>query len=188
MQLSCFGGILPSVSAKHFGNRARDWLGYCRKFHFICLKKSRVALTVCPGSLSMCTMKHRPGSFQAFGWMWAHNIVLNKFILLLLSTVISSVNTREPVPSAARHAHALTLVWDASDHKQMLQTLLFPAFWCMLIFALFVHRMLIQNSTGLFFMVWQTLTCPPCFWDLPLVYILWQTPMVVTLLKSSLER
>ncbi len=47
---------------------------------------------------------------EAFGWIWADNIARNtsEFILLLLSVVTSSINTREPVPLAAIHAHATT--------------------------------------------------------------------------------
>ncbi len=49
-------------------------------------------------------------SSEAFGWIWADNIARNtsEFILLLLSVVTSSINTREPVPLAAIHAHATT--------------------------------------------------------------------------------
>ena len=71
----------------------------------LCLKNSLVAFAVCFGSLSICTVKRCPMSSEAFGWIWADNIAWNtsKFILLLLSSVTSSINTREPVPLAAIH-------------------------------------------------------------------------------------
>ncbi len=74
------------------------------------LQNSLVAFAVCFGSLSICTVKRRPMSSEAFGWIWADNIARNtsEFILLLLSVVTSSINTREPVPLAAIHAHATT--------------------------------------------------------------------------------
>ncbi len=48
--------------------------------------------------------------FWSICWIWADNIARNtsEFILLLLSAVTSSINTREPVPLAAIHAHATT--------------------------------------------------------------------------------
>ncbi len=56
-------------------------------------KNSLVAFAVCFGSLSICTVKRRPMSSEAFGWIWADNIARNtsEFILLLLSAVTSSI-------------------------------------------------------------------------------------------------
>lgn len=53
-----------------------------------------------------------PVSLKAFGWIWAENITLNTtgFILLLLTAVTLSWNTRAPLPLAAIHAHATTLL------------------------------------------------------------------------------
>ncbi len=53
------------------------------------LQNSLVAFAVCFGSLSICTVKRRPMSSEAFGWIWADNIARNtsEFILLLLSAV-----------------------------------------------------------------------------------------------------
>ena len=82
---------------------------------------------------------HCPMSSEAFGWIWADNIAWNtsEFILLLLSAVTSSINTREPVPLAAIHAHTITLpppcftdevVWFGSwAVPSLLHTLLFPS-------------------------------------------------------------
>ncbi len=88
------------------------WLTcHCITVHFFPFKNFLVAFAVCFGSLSICTVKRRPMSSEAFGWIWADNIARNtsEFILLLLSAVTSSINTREPVPLAAIHAHAMTL-------------------------------------------------------------------------------
>ena len=101
-------------------------------------------------------------SSEAFGWIWADKIPRNtsEFILLLLSAVTSSVNTREPVPLAAIHAHAMTLPppcftdevvcfgWWAVPF--LLHTLLFPSLWYKLILVSSVHRMFFQNCNGCF--------------------------------------
>lgn len=52
-------------------------------FHFFAFKSSSVVSVVC---------------FGAFGWIWADNIsqYTSEFILLLLSLVISSINTGDP--------------------------------------------------------------------------------------------
>ncbi len=114
------------------------------------------------GSLSICTVKRRPMSSEAFGWIWADNIARNtsEFILLLLSAVTSSINTREPVPLAAIHAHAMTLPPPCFTDEVvclgswavpfLLHTLLFPSLWYKLILVSSVHRMLFQNCEGFF--------------------------------------
>ncbi len=114
------------------------------------------------GSLSICTVKRRPKSSEAFGWIWADNIARNtsEFILLLLSAVTSSINTREPVTLAAIHAHAMTLPPPCFTDEVvclgswavpfLLHTLLFPSLWYKLILVSSVHRMLFQNCEGFF--------------------------------------
>ncbi len=126
------------------------------------LQNSLVAFAVCFGSLSICTVKRRPMSSEAFGWIWADNIARNtsEFILLLLSAVTSSINTREPVPLAAIHAHAMTLPPPCFTDEVvclgswavpfLLHTLLFPSLWYKLILVSSVHRMLFQNCEGFF--------------------------------------
>ncbi len=106
-----FSFVFSKWNACSIGFRSGDWLGHCITVHFFPFKNSLVAFAVCFGSLSICTVKHRPMSSEAFGWIWADNIARNtsEFILLLLSAVTSSINTREPVPLAAIHAHAMTL-------------------------------------------------------------------------------
>ena len=103
--------VFSKWNACSIGFRSGDWLGHCITFHFFALKNSLVAFAVCFGSLSICTVKRRPISSEAFGWIWADNIArsTSEFILLLLSAITSSINTREPVPLAAIHAHAMTL-------------------------------------------------------------------------------
>ena len=100
--------------------------------------------------------------WQPEDWIWADNIAWNtsEFILLLLSAVTSSINTREPVPLAAIHAHAITqpppcftdevVCFGSWAVPSLLHTLLFPSFWYKLIFVSSVHRMLFQNCTGSF--------------------------------------
>ncbi len=105
-----FSFVFSKWNACSIGFRSGDWLGHCITVHFFPFKNSLVAFAVCFGSLSICTVKRRPMSSEAFGWIWADNIARNtsEFILLLLSVVTSSINTREPVPLAAIHAHATT--------------------------------------------------------------------------------
>ncbi len=106
-----FSFVFSKWNACSIGFRSGDWLGHCITVHFFPFKNSLVAFAVCFVSLFICTVKRRPMSSEAFGWIWADNIARNtsEFILLLLSAVTSSINTREPVPLAAIHAHAVTL-------------------------------------------------------------------------------
>ncbi len=157
-----FSFVFSKWNACSIGFRSGDWLGHCITVHFFPFKNSLVAFAVCFGSLSICTVKRRPMSSEAFGWIWADNIARNtsEFILLLLSAVTSSINTREPVPLAAIHAHAMTLpppcftdevvclgLWAVPF---LLYTLLFPSLWYKLILVSSVHRMLFQNCEGFF--------------------------------------
>ncbi len=75
-------------------------------------KNSWVVFAVCFGSLSTCTMRRRPINFAPYGWIWADSISLytSEVIRLLLSSVTSSINTSNPVPPEAMHAHAITLL------------------------------------------------------------------------------
>ena len=77
-------------NACSIGFRSGDWLGHCRTFHFFALKMYWVAFAVCVGTLSICTVKLRPMSFEAFRWIRADNIALDtsEFILLLVSSHI----------------------------------------------------------------------------------------------------
>ncbi len=100
--------------------------------------------------------------FWSIWLIWADNIARNtsEFILLLLSAVTSSINTREPVPLAAIHAHAMTLPPPCFTDEVvclgswavpfLLHTLLFPSLWYKLILVSSVHRMLFQNCEGFF--------------------------------------
>ncbi len=151
------------------------------------LQNSLVAFAVCFGSLSICTVKRRPMSSEAFGWIWADNIARNtsEFILLLLSAVTSSINTREPVPLAAIHAHAMTLPPPCFTDEVvclgswavpfLLHTLLFPSLWYKLILVSSVHRMLFQNGEGFFRCRLANSNLAFLFWGSPMVYILWWT-------------
>ena len=181
-----FSFVFSKSNACSIGFRSGVWLGHCITFHFFALKNYLVTFAVCFGSLSICTVKCRPMSSEAFGWIWAYNIARNtsEFILLLLSAVTSSINTREPVPLAAIHAHAMTLpplcftdevvCFGSWAVPFLLHTLPFPSIWYKLIFVSSVHRMLFQNCKGFFRcclansnLVWST-----CFWGSPMVYIL----------------
>ncbi len=157
-----FSFVFSKWNACSIGFRSGDWLGHCITVHFFPFKNSLVAFAVCFGSLSICTVKRRPMSSEAFGWIWADNIARNtsEFILLLLSAVTSSINTREPVPLAAIHAHAMTLPPPCFTDEVvcfgswavpfLLHTLLFPSLWYKLILVSSVHRMLFQNCEGFF--------------------------------------
>ena len=94
--------------------------------------------------------------------IWADKIARNtsEFILLLLSAVTSSLNTREPVPVAAIHVHAMTLpppcftdevvCFGSWAVPLLLLTLLLPSLWYKLILVLSVHSMFCQNCKGCF--------------------------------------
>ncbi len=51
---------------------------------FFTFKNSWVAFALCFGSLFICTMKHRPINFAAFGWIWAESISLYTSELICL--------------------------------------------------------------------------------------------------------
>ncbi len=157
-----FSFVFSKWNACSIGFRSGDWLGHCITVHFFPFKNSLVAFAVCFGSLSICTVKRRPMSSEAFGWIWADNIARNtsEFILLHLSAVTSSINTREPIPLAAIHAHAMTLPPPCFTDEVvclgswavpfLLHTLLFPSLWYKLILVSSVHRILFQNCEGFF--------------------------------------
>ncbi len=115
-----FSFVFSKWNACSIGFMSDYWLGHCITLPFFPFKNSLVAFAVCFGSLSFCTVKRRPMSSEAFGWIWADNIARNtsEFILLLLSAVTSSINTREPVPLAAIHAHAMLV---SSVHRMLFQ-------------------------------------------------------------------
>ncbi len=79
-------------------------------------KNSWVAFDLCFGS-SLIYMKRHPINFAPFGWIWATSISLYtlEFFQLLLSSVMSSLNTSNPVPLEAMHAHAITLLHHVSQ-------------------------------------------------------------------------
>ncbi len=106
--LSAFSFVFSEWNAFSIRLQSGDWLGHCRIFHFFAFKNSWVAFAVCFGSSSICTMKRRPINFAAFGWIWAASISLytSEFFHLLLSSVTSSINTSNPEPLEAMHAHA----------------------------------------------------------------------------------
>ncbi len=129
--LSAFSFVFSKWNACSIELKSGDWLGHCRIFHFLTFKNSWVAFAECFGSLSIRTMKRRPINFAAFGLNLAEGISLytSEFIQLLLSSVTSSINTSNPVPLEAMHAHAITLLH--SDSQMMLCALdheLFQAF------------------------------------------------------------
>ncbi len=182
-----FSFVFSKWNACSIGFRSGDWLGHCITVHFFPFKNSLVAFAVCFGSLSICTVKRRPMSSEAFGWIWADNIARNtsEFILLLLSAVTSSINTREPVPLAGIHAHAMTLPPPCFTDEVvclgswaipfLLHTLLFPSLWYKLILVSSVHRMLFQNCEGFFRCRLANSNLAFLFWGSPMVYILWWT-------------
>lgn len=73
------------------------------------LKNSWFAFAVDRESLSFCNMKHHLISCLTSGWICVESIGLytSAFSLRLLSAVTPSVHNSDPVPLAARHAHAI---------------------------------------------------------------------------------
>ncbi len=74
-----FSFVFSKWNACSIGFRSGDWLGHCITVHFFPFKNSLVAFAVCFGSLSICTVKRRPMSSEAFGWIWADNIAPKHF-------------------------------------------------------------------------------------------------------------
>lgn len=89
-------------------------------------------------ALSIFTMKHCLISFAAFDWIWAESTALNtsQFILLLVSAVTPSINTRDLIPlagnavaspvtmvdrwySAAEFARAVGLLRNVADYNKV---------------------------------------------------------------------
>ncbi len=128
--LSAFSFLFSKWNACSIRLISWDWLGHFRMFHFFTFKNSWVAFAVCFGSSSICTMKCRPINFAAFGWIWANSISLytSESIRLLLSSVTSSINTSNPVPLEALHAHAFTLLHVSQMMLNALDHELFQAF------------------------------------------------------------
>ncbi len=118
------------------------------------LQKLLVAFAVCFGSLSICTVKRRPMSSEAFGWIWADNIARNtsEFILLLFvsSHIINKYKRTSSTGShtCPRHDTTTTMLPDevvclgSWAVPFLLHTLLFPSLWYKLILVSSVHRML----------------------------------------------
>ncbi len=115
--LSASSFVFSKWNACSIGLKSGGWHGHCRIFHFFTFKNPWVAFAVCFGSSSICTIKRRPINFAAVGWIWADSISLytSEFIRLLLSSVTSSLNTSNPVPLEAMHAHAITLLHHVSQ-------------------------------------------------------------------------
>ncbi len=193
-----FSFVFSKWNACSIGFRSGDWLGHCITVHFFPFKTLwlllQYALGHCPSAL-----------WSAVQWVLKHLAEYEQIILpetlqnsscCFLSAVTSSINTREPVPLAAIHAHAMTLPPPCFTDEVvclgswavpfLLHTLLFPSLWYKLILVSSVHRMLFQNCEGFFRCRLATLIWPSCFWGSP-----WFTscgePSVFTLVKSSLD-
>ncbi len=149
------------------------------------LQKLFGCFTVCFGSLSICTVKRRPMSSEAFGWIWADNIARNtsEFILMLLSA--SLINKYKRTSSTGSHTcprHDTTTTCFTDEVvclgswavPFLLHTLLFPSLWYKLILVSSVHRMLFPNCEGFLDVVGKP-NWPSCFWGSTNGYILWWT-------------
>ncbi len=157
--LSAFSFVFSRWNACSIWLKSGDWLGHCRIIHFFTFKNSWVASAVCFGSSLICTMKRRPINFAAFGWMWAESISLYtwEFFQLLLSSVTSSLNTSNPVPLEAMHAHAITLLHHVS--QMMLCALdheLFQAFFRLI----FISECFSRSGLAFLDVFWQSLIWP----------------------------
>ncbi len=109
--LSAFSFVFSKWNACSIGLSFGDWLGHCRIFHFFTLKNSWVAFAVFWVIIHFCTM-YMCINFAPFDWIWTR---VYEFFWLLLSSVTSSINTSNPVPLKAMHAHAITLFHHVSQ-------------------------------------------------------------------------
>ncbi len=97
--------------------RSGDGLGHCRIFY------SWVDFAVCFESSFICIMKRHPINFAAFSWIWLESISLftSEFIRLLLSSVLSSLNTSNTshwkLCSCFTPLHVTQMMLCALDHE-----------------------------------------------------------------------
>lgn len=106
-------------------------------------------------------------SFAAFGWVWAEIVALytSEFILILLSAVITSINTSDRIPLAAMHSLAITTsmvhhVWQMMwswTVPFILHTFLFPSF-CYKLILVFIH----SKNPSLLVLEWYQWFGPCC--------------------------
>ena len=98
--------------------------------------------------------------WSAIQWVLKHLAEYEQIILPETLQNSSSINTREAVPLAAIHGHAMTLPPPCFTDEVVCfgswavpflhHTLLFPSFWYKLIFVSSVQRILFQNFKGFF--------------------------------------
>lgn len=151
------------------------WLGHCSTF----VLKSLVAFKICFGSLSIYISN---GFFEAFGWIWADNIGLRYLYKMLLSAV-TSVNTREPFPLAAIHAH--TIRWGGTTFRAWAVLSLLYVLFIVLVQVNLSHLSrlyyFLKKKKSIYF--WQTLIWPCCCWGSPVVlnplYLLWWSHLLI---------
>ncbi len=125
--LSAFSFVFSKWNTCSIGLRSGDRLCHCRILHVFTLKTPGLLLLYIYWPSSICTMKHRPINFAPFDWIWVESISLHtsEFIWLLLSSVMSSINTSNPVQLEAMHAHAShcsmfhrwSMLWITSSSK-----------------------------------------------------------------------
>ncbi len=95
---------------------------------------------------------------------YGQRVYNSEFLQLRLSSVMSSLNTSNPVPLEAMHVHAITLLHHVSQTKHvpsLLHTFFFLSFWYRLIWISAVQIMLFAEVIWLFLVVfWQSLIWP----------------------------
>lgn len=101
------------------------------------------------------TVKLSPVSVKALGWMWAEHITLNTtgFNLLPLTAVVLSRNTNAPLPLAAVHAHAATLLASSRFTDEVISWVFFILVH--VDFLSSVQTMMFQNCSDIFFVQLQ---------------------------------
>ncbi len=117
-----------------------------------------------PGLLLMYVLGHLyyeapSNQLSAFDWIWADSISLytSEFIRLLLSSVSSSLNSSNPEPLEAKHAHAShcstmfqMIGFGSWAVPSLLHTFFFSSFWYRLILISAIQRMLFQKWSVFF--------------------------------------
>ncbi len=106
--LSTFSLSSASENACLIGLRSGVLLVYCRIFHFLPSKT--------PGSFAIVHLYYEAPSNQLCCiWLNLGRQYIPVHFRMLLSSVISSVNTSNPVPLEAMHAHVITLLHHVSQ-------------------------------------------------------------------------
>ncbi len=134
--LSALSFVLSKWNACSVGLKSGNWLGHCRIFHLLPSKSPGLFLLYvlghCPlviWSAIQSTLLHLTESGQRV----YISQYTSELIRLLLSSVTLSLNTSNPVPLEAMHAHSIihhvSQMMLCALHRELFQAFFFLSFW-----------------------------------------------------------